>query len=137
MKHQVPVQLRFNDTDALGHVNNSTYFSFYDLGKSEYFATVRGNDNFFSQKIDIVVAHVEVDFIEPIFLTDRIAVETGVSHIGTKSLILSQQIVDLRTGQIKCKGSTTMVGFDFDKNITIPISQEWRDAIEKYEERKF
>ena len=36
MKHQVPVQLRFNDTDALGHVNNSTYFSFYDLGKSEY-----------------------------------------------------------------------------------------------------
>ena len=63
MKHQVPVQLRFNDTDALGHVNNSTYFSFYDLGKSEYFAAVRGND-FFSQKIDIVVAHVEVDFID-------------------------------------------------------------------------
>ena len=50
MKHSVPVQLRFNDTDALGHVNNSTYFSFYDLGKSEYFAAVRGNDNFFSQK---------------------------------------------------------------------------------------
>ena len=137
MKHSVPVQLRFNDTDALGHVNNSTYFSFYDLGKSEYFAAVRGNDNFFSQKVDIVVAHIEVDFIEPIFLTDRIAVETCVSHIGTKSLILSQQIVDLRTNRIKCKGSTTMVGFDFDHNITIPISQEWREAIERYEERTF
>ena len=64
MKHQVPVQLRFNDTDALGHVNNSTYFSFYDLGKSEYFATVRGNDNFFSQKVDIVV--VQITFAETV-----------------------------------------------------------------------
>ena len=30
-KHSVPVQLRFNDADALGHVNNSVYFTFYDL----------------------------------------------------------------------------------------------------------
>ena len=35
--HRVPVQLRFNDADALGHINNSVYFSFYDLGKTEYF----------------------------------------------------------------------------------------------------
>ena len=34
-KHSVPVQLRFNDADALGHVNNSVYFTFYDLGKTE------------------------------------------------------------------------------------------------------
>ena len=27
-KHSVPVQLRFNDADALGHVNNSVYFTF-------------------------------------------------------------------------------------------------------------
>ena len=27
-KHITPIQLRFNDFDALGHVNNSVYFSF-------------------------------------------------------------------------------------------------------------
>ena len=30
-----------------------------------------------------------------------------------------------------------MVGFDFDHNITIPISKEWREAIERYEEKTF
>ena len=25
------MQLRFNDVDALGHVNNSVYFQFFDL----------------------------------------------------------------------------------------------------------
>lgn len=27
-RHSVPVQLRFNDLDPLGHVNNSVYFTF-------------------------------------------------------------------------------------------------------------
>lgn len=134
MKHTVPIQLRFNDTDALGHVNNSTYFSFYDLGKSEYFRTVRGS-SIFEHEIDIVVAHAEVDFIEPVFLTDEIAVQTKVSHIGTKSFSLEQQILDLHSGSIKCKCTTIMVGYDFKNKRTIPISKEWRRCIGKYEER--
>ena len=40
-KHTLPVQLRFNDIDALGHVNNSIYFTFYDLGKARYFEEVK------------------------------------------------------------------------------------------------
>ena len=32
-RHTLPLQLRFNDIDLLGHVNNSVYFSFYDAGK--------------------------------------------------------------------------------------------------------
>ena len=38
--HALPIQLRFNDVDKFGHVNNTVYFSFYDLGKTEYFASV-------------------------------------------------------------------------------------------------
>ena len=32
--HTLPIQLRFNDVDKFGHVNNTVYFSFYDLGKT-------------------------------------------------------------------------------------------------------
>lgn len=134
MKHRVPIQLRFNDTDALGHVNNSTYFSFYDLGKTEYFRTVRGY-NIFKNEIDIVVAHAEVDFIEPVFLTDEISVQTSVSKMGNKSFSLDQQIIDLKSGAVKCKCTTVMVGYDFKTKKTIPISEEWRKAIARYEER--
>ena len=27
----VPLQIRFNDVDKFGHVNNTIYFQFYDL----------------------------------------------------------------------------------------------------------
>ena len=143
MKHSIPIQLRFNDTDALGHVNNSTYFSFYDLGKTEYFRTLYG-DNYFTKEIDIKIQnndmelnefHAEVDFLEPVFLTDDISVETSVTHIGSKSFSLYQQIRDNRTNNVKCKCTTIMVGYDFKKKITIPISDEWRKVIADYEER--
>ena len=39
-KHSLPIQLRFNDVDKFGHVNNTVFFSFYDLGKTEYFTDV-------------------------------------------------------------------------------------------------
>ena len=34
--HRLPVQIRFNDVDRYGHVNNNAYFAYYDLGKQEY-----------------------------------------------------------------------------------------------------
>ena len=30
-RHTMPVQIRFSDVDQFGHMNNSVYFSLYDL----------------------------------------------------------------------------------------------------------
>ena len=135
-KHSIPVQLRFNDADSLGHVNNAVYFSFYDLGKTEYFKAVRG-ESIFNNPIDVVVAHADVDFLEPVYLTDNISVETTVLSIGTKSFRLEQRIYCPETNAVKCRCSTIMVGFDFQTHQTIEISDDWRTSIEKYEGRSF
>lgn len=135
-KHSIPVQLRFNDTDALGHVNNSVYLSFYDLGKTAYFEAIKKGKTP-QKEVDIVVAHIDVDFISPVFLTDEIAVQTRVETIGNKSFSLKQRIIDTKNGQEKCVCRTIMVGFDFQNNCTKPISDKWRQSIEEYEERTF
>ena len=38
--HVMPLQIRFNDVDKFGHVNNTVYFQFYDTTKTDYIATV-------------------------------------------------------------------------------------------------
>lgn len=134
--HKVPVQLRFNDTDALGHINNSVYFSFYDLGKTEYFKAVRGK-HIDTKDIDIVVVHAEVDFLSPVFLSDEIEVQTAVSSIGNKSFTLMQRIVDTKSDSIRCICKTIMVGFDQSAQISKPISEDWRKAISLFEGREF
>ena len=84
--HSLPIQLRFNDVDKFGHVNNTVYFSFYDLGKTEYFASVCPGVDW--EKDGIVVVHIEADFLAQIFSSDHIAVQTAVCEIGTKSFHL-------------------------------------------------
>ena len=39
-RNVVPLQIRFNDVDKFGHVNNTIYFQFYDSGKTDYVSTV-------------------------------------------------------------------------------------------------
>ena len=82
--HTLPIQLRFNDVDKFGHVNNAVYFTFYDLRKTEYFDSVCPHVD--QEKDGIVVVYIEADFLTQIDDSDHIAVQTAVTEIGTKSL---------------------------------------------------
>ena len=119
-KHEVPLQLRFNDIDLLGHVNNSVYFTFYDLGKARYFEAVR-REHIDWKKADVVVANVNADFLSPIFSREPVAVRTTVEEIGNKSLRMLQQIVNTQTGEVKSICRTVMVGFDIARGMAAEI----------------
>lgn len=130
--HRTPIQLRFNDFDALGHVNNSVYFSFYDLGKTTYFNEVMP-DVSINQEVGVVIGHIEVSFLLPVYPGENVAVETAVVEIGNKSFKLLQQLIDLETNEVKCVCQTVMVCFDAKTKTTRPISDEWRKAMADFE----
>ena len=70
----VPLQIRFNDVDKFGHVNNTIYFQFYDSGKTDYVSTVcKGFD---WDRYAIFVVKIEVEFFAQIKGTDRNALRT-------------------------------------------------------------
>lgn len=130
-KHSLPIQLRFNDVDKFGHVNNTVYFSFYDLGKTEYFASVCPQVDW--SKDGIVVVHIEANFLAQIYSTDHIAVQTAVTEIGNKSFSLSQRVVDTKTNEVKCVCTSIMVTFDLENHVSKPLEPEWIEAICAYE----
>ncbi len=131
-RHRLPLQLRFNDIDALGHVNNSVYFTFYDLGKSRYFEAVR-NLSIDWRKADVVVANVNADFLSPIYSRENVAVETCCYEIGNRSIKIMQRIINVDTNEIKGVCRTVMVGFDVAAGVSAPINDEWKQAICTYE----
>ena len=53
-KHLTDIQIRFNDIDMLGHLNNTMYFSYFDIGKADYFNAIRRTDNHWGH-LDIVI----------------------------------------------------------------------------------
>ena len=117
--HTIPIQLRWNDVDRFGHVNNEVYFSFYDLGKSQYFAHVCPHVNWRNYGI--------------VAVSDHIAVQTAVTEIGNKSFHLSQRVIDLDTQEVKCMGTSVMVTYDLVEHESMPLKWEWIEAICRFE----
>lgn len=131
--HSLPIQLRFNDVDKFGHVNNAVYFTFYDLGKTEYFASVCPHVDW--TKDAIVVVNIEANFLSQILPADHVAVQTAVYQIGHKSFHLIQQVIEIETNEVKCICKSVMVAFDLEKNESKELEEEWKEAICQFEGR--
>ncbi len=134
-RHKVDVQMRFNDTDLLGHINNNAYLSYFDLGKTGYFNAVAGEEVDWTN-VNIVVANIHVDFFSPTFLSNKVVVLTQVVSIGHKSLVMEQRLVDTVSGQVKCLARTVMVGVDLTTGQSQPIAEHWVEKINMFEQRQ-
>lgn len=133
LNHRLPVQLRFNDIDILGHLNNTVYFSLYDLGKARYFQAVRRGDIDW-RKVETVIANVNCSFIEQIRFGENIEVQTRCIRIGEKSFTLEQLLVNTDDGHVKSRCETVMVSIDPLRMETTEVPAEFRAALREYEQ---
>lgn len=127
----MPVQIRFNDVDQYGHMNNSSYFSIYDLAKTSYMREVFGGDDW--DGLGIVVANINADFLAPVFFSDELYIETKVVHVGHKSFTLLQRAVNKASGVLKCQCRTVMVGYDVATKEPVDLPLDFKRAICEYE----
>lgn len=81
-RHIMPAQIRFSDVDQFGHVNNSVYFSLYDLAKTNYLKEVLKTLDF--GDMAVVVANINANFFSPVFFSDELLIETATVQRETK-----------------------------------------------------
>ncbi len=130
-RHRMPAQLRFSDVDRFGHVNNSVYFSLFDMCKTRYFHDVVGTDIF--DRMAPVVVHIEANFISPVFFPDEIVIDTCIVKMGNKSFTLLQRALNERTDEVKCYCETVMVMMDTATNQSVEIDEEFRTKVSNHE----
>ncbi len=130
-RHTLPVQIRFSDVDQYGHMNNSVYFSLYDLAKTSYLRDVFGT--LVWDKLGIVVANINADFLAPVFFTDQLEIETAVTHLGHKSFTLVQRAIDRASGLLKCQCRTVMVAYDTVAKVPVELPEDFKRTVCAYE----
>lgn len=133
MIHKIKAQLRFNDIDILGHLNNTVYFSLYDLGKAKYMEDA-GLREAGPTPPTSVIADVHCTYLKPVYYGDEIYITTHCSEIGDKHFVLEQEMVD-GTGEARSKSRTVMVYFDPATGHSAPLPPSFREKIKAYEEK--
>jgi acyl-CoA thioester hydrolase len=133
-RHAIPIQIRFKDTDRIGHVNNANYLTYFEQGRVEYFNEVfQRNINWAQQ--GFVLARTELNHILPVYLQDKIEVHTKVIKLGTKSLTIQNALIKIENGEaIECaNGIGILVSMDYTSQQSIEIPGLWRDLLTNYE----
>ena len=133
-KQSIRIKVRFCDLDAMGHVNNAAYLSYLEEARLAYYNQVlQMNTN--NLEFDAVVARIEIDYIEQIRLGDEVEVYTRTAKIGNKSSDVEHLIVVAgeKGRKIAARAMTKLVSFDYKTEKTIPVPEEKRLIIERFE----
>ena len=114
------IQLRFCDTDALGHINNTVFTQYSELGRMDLFAAAG------AQVTSLILARIAVDFVRQVQLDDEVVVESRIAKIGKTSIVVAQEL--LADGEVAAKMECVVVYFDYDAQRPAPVPGTWREA---------
>ena len=131
MKYHNQQFVRWDDIDALGHVNNAKYltyaqearfhwsfYQFYERNETPYF-------------IDMVVARAEVDFVVPIYEGGLfVDVHIWVESVGTSSFVLNYEISS--KGVLHARIKTVQVAISLETKKSRPLAETEREFLKEY-----
>ncbi len=130
MAHEIPVKVRFSETDALGHISNISYFIYLEEARVEFFAELGFGRDINNWKI--ILASASCDFVNQGYYNQKLTVQTGVSKIGNSSFQVAHEIKDAESGELIAKGQASAVHFNFETQKSEALPEFHRKQLEKY-----
>lgn len=133
-RHQLDLNVRFMDLDALHHVNNARYLNFLEEARIAYSQDVLGLFRDIKQ-LNVVVARIEIDYLKPITFGEEVKIYTRVLNLGNKSFKFECIICSSngKEEKIASRAIQTLVTFDPKSQKSIPIPEEVKEKIESFE----
>ncbi|MDA3558585.1 acyl-CoA thioesterase [Acinetobacter sp. AOR15_HL] len=130
-KFFLDIQTRWADNDIYGHVNNVTYYSYFDTAANALLIQKTGFDIHQSQSIGLVVDSA-CSFFQELSFPEIIQVGVAIGKIGTTSLHYELAIFKQGQEQASAQGHFVHVFVDRETRKTVPISESTRNVLEKF-----
>jgi acyl-CoA thioester hydrolase len=130
MMQETEVTVRFCETDALGHINNTSYFIYMEEARMKLLELLGYSMN--TKDWNFILASTKCDFVNQGYFNQILTVKTYIAKIGTKSFEMNHDIVCSQTGQLIAKGNAIMVFFDFTEQKSKPLPALLREELKRY-----
>lgn len=128
MRFVHPLEVRFRDLDALGHVNNAVMVTYLEVARWQWWRAWLAGRPFDEE--GFLIARVEVDYRQPILITDEVRVEVHCSRVGTTSFDLLYRVFRAQDGATLAEARTVQVMLDFATQTPAPLRPETRAWLE-------
>ncbi len=128
--HILPIQTRWMDNDIYGHVNNVTYYSYFDTVVNSYLIDAGGLDIHDGTVVGFAV-ETTCRFFKPVAFPDRLAAGLRVGKLGNSSVRYEIAIFKDGDNTAAAAGHFVHVFVDRATDRPTPVPAPIRKALEK------
>ena len=129
-RHFQPITTRWHDNDAYGHVNNVTYYSFFDTAVNTYLIEQGGLDIHDGEVVGFVVSSA-CDYFASIAFPECIEVGLRVGKLGNSSVQYELAVFKVGEQEACAAGRFVHVFVDRASNQPVPIPGMLREAMQR------
>jgi len=131
--HETDIEVRFRDTDAMGHVNNAVYLTYVEMARQAYLHAAAPDVGY--DAVPFVVGRIEIDFRSPTRTGDVLRVASRTLWIGNRSFGMEAVIRQRDSGRVAAEATSILVTYDYVEHRPIPVPDWLRAALERIEGR--
>ena len=121
-----PIQVRWRDLDAFGHVNNATFASYLEMARTEAWTELFGGRD--ALEIPFFVKRLEIDYRRPIDLDDEVRVWLRVGE--TRGASFTFEYLVEAGGEVAATAVTKLACVDKQTGRPVPIESSVRTTLE-------
>ncbi len=142
----VEINVAWREMDAFGHVNNITYFRYFEDIRLAYFWELGFKDEelfrntpsiFSKEKIGPILASTSCEYKRPLTYPDILHVGGKVTDIEKKRFHMKYHVISEKHDSIAAESNATIVTYDYEKQKPVPVPSELRERIENLEGETF
>jgi acyl-CoA thioester hydrolase len=122
--HRIDIQVRFADTDAMGHLNNASYALYAETARLEFMRSVG------APVTSLILARLAIDFRSQATYGSPTHVESWIDRIGRSSIGIAHKVMS--AGQVAAEMNSVIVHFDYATARAIEIPDDLRSRLEPY-----
>jgi acyl-CoA thioester hydrolase len=119
--HRIDIQVRFGDTDALGHVNNASFAAYVETSRLDFLQCLGKSVR------SLILASLYIDYRRQVTFGETVYVETFVQRVGTSSVTLVQTV--FADGERAADVRSVVVYFDYANGKSRELTDEMRHAL--------
>jgi acyl-CoA thioester hydrolase len=121
-----PVDVRFRDLDAVGHVNNAVYLTYLESARIAWWLRVSGRS---LSDMGMILARAEIDYRSPVSHGEALQVGVRCASLGRSSFVLEFRVEEGKRGRLVAEARKVLVHYDYGAGRSLPIPPELRARI--------
>lgn len=120
----VTIDVLWGDMDALGHVNNTKFFTWFESARIALFEKVGVLTA--QSGVGPILATTTCDFLKPVVYPATIVSTARITKVGETSLTMEYTVTDTKTGTAYARGSSVAVLVDYRTGQKVRVPDEIR-----------